>query len=166
MQIVEYKKSVDPLKQRTLCFLLKDDQVLLGLKKTGFGKGHWLGIGGKVEEGESLKDAVIRETLEEVSAEPLNFERVATLNFYFPHVDEPHKWNQQVCVFTSKEWQGDILETDEIAPQWFEITKIPLDSMWDDAQYWLPNILQGEKLRADFLFDKTLTVKEHEVQKE
>lgn len=164
MNLEEYKKSAEPLRQRTLCFLLRGDQVLLGFKKSGFGKGNWLGIGGKVEDGETLEEAAIREMLEEIKVKPLSAQRVATLNFYFPYVDEPYKWNQQVCVFTAEQWRGDISETSEIKPQWFKIEKIPLDFMWDDAQYWLPRILQGESLVADFLFDTNLKVKEHKIQ--
>ena len=50
MTIEEYKKIVDPLNQRTLLFLIRGDEVLLGEKKSGFGKGKWLGIGGGVEQ--------------------------------------------------------------------------------------------------------------------
>ena len=166
MNLEKYKKSAEPLRQRTLCFLLRDNQVLLGLKKSGFGKGNWLGIGGKVEEGETLEETVVREMLEEIKAKPLCIKRIATLNFYFPYVDEPYKWNQQVCAFTARKWVGDISETSEIRPQWFEIKEIPLDSMWDDAQYWLPRVLQGESLIADLLFDVNKKVKEYETKKD
>lgn len=165
MNLAKYKKSTEPLRQRTLCFLLRGNQVLLGLKKSGFGKGNWLGIGGKVEDGETLEEAMVREMLEEIEVQPLVIKRVATLNFYFPYVDEPHKWNQQVCAFTAREWLGEISETSEIMPQWFNREDIPLDSMWDDAQYWLPRVLQGENLTADFLFDTDLKVKEYKIRK-
>lgn len=42
----------------TLCYLLKDDQVLLAMKKRGFGEGKWNGPGGKVEKGETGDDFV------------------------------------------------------------------------------------------------------------
>ena len=52
MNLQKYKASLQKsLRPRTLCFLLKKNHVLLGLKKKGFGKGNWLGIGGKVEAG-------------------------------------------------------------------------------------------------------------------
>ena len=53
----------------TLCFLLRDaergTEVLLGLKRTGFGIGKIVGIGGHVEPGESDAEAVVREVWEE-----------------------------------------------------------------------------------------------------
>ena len=76
----EYKERLpEPLRQRTLCFLVKGEKVLLGKKKNGFGAGYWLGIGGKVEQSETLEEAVVRETLEEIGVRPNGITRVATL---------------------------------------------------------------------------------------
>ena len=52
------------MKQATLCPLIKDDQILLAMKKRGFGVGKWNGVGGKVEKGEEIIDAAIREIKE------------------------------------------------------------------------------------------------------
>lgn len=49
-----------------LCFLIKDEKVLLAMKKRGFGVGKWNGVGGKVKPGESVKMAVVREVFEEI----------------------------------------------------------------------------------------------------
>ena len=38
----------------TLIYVLKDDVVLLGMKKRGFGVGRWNGFGGKVMDGEDI----------------------------------------------------------------------------------------------------------------
>ena len=40
-------------------------EVLLGRKKRGFGEGKIVGLGGKVEPGETLAQAAVREVLEE-----------------------------------------------------------------------------------------------------
>lgn len=167
MTIEQYRQSLTlPLRQRTLCLLVKDGKILLAKKKRGFGEGKWLaGAGGKVEEAETLENAVVREAIEEIGVAPNSFVRVATLNFYFPHVDKPEHWNQQVCVFTSGDWSGEPRESDEILPQWFNINEIPLEQMWSDARYWLPDILKGEILNADFLFKPDLEVEEHKIKK-
>ena len=49
-----------PNKLLTLLFVLRPGQVLLGMKKRGFGKGRWNGFGGKVHQGESIEKAAIR----------------------------------------------------------------------------------------------------------
>ncbi len=42
--------------------MLEDDdkQILLGLKKRGFGEGKWNGFGGKVHVGESIAKGAVR----------------------------------------------------------------------------------------------------------
>ncbi|MDR0650832.1 MAG: NUDIX domain-containing protein [Candidatus Peribacteria bacterium] len=53
--------------QTTLVFLFNlQGQLLLAMKKRGFGVGKWSGPGGKVEEGESISQAAVREVEEEV----------------------------------------------------------------------------------------------------
>ena len=51
-----------PNKLLTLLFVLKPGQVLLGLKKRGFGEGRWNGFGGKVQPDEAIEEAAIRYT--------------------------------------------------------------------------------------------------------
>ncbi|XP_064232615.1 uncharacterized protein LOC135268091 isoform X5 [Aotus nancymaae] len=40
----------------TLVLVLQPQRVLLGMKKRGFGAGHWNGFGGKVQEGETIEE--------------------------------------------------------------------------------------------------------------
>lgn len=63
------------LRQATICLLIKDDQVLLALKKRGFGEGKWNGVGGKVKDGETIEQTAIRETQEEIGVTPVRMER-------------------------------------------------------------------------------------------
>jgi len=51
----------------TECFLLRNNppQVLLGRKKRGLGAGKIVGIGGKIEAGETATQAALRELYEE-----------------------------------------------------------------------------------------------------
>lgn len=44
----------------SLIFIRKASEILLGLKKRGFGKNKWNGFGGKVEKGESIFQGAIR----------------------------------------------------------------------------------------------------------
>lgn len=143
------------LSQRTLTFLIRNNEVLLGYKKTGFGSGNYLGIGGKVEENETLEAAAIREVKEEVRVEDLKLEKVGDLTFLFP---EKPTWSQQVHIYISKEWKNIPQETDEIKPEWVHFTELPLNKMWDDAQFWLPAILNGHCLKGVFTFNNDLKV--------
>ncbi|KKP70294.1 hypothetical protein A2X44_01125 [candidate division CPR3 bacterium GWF2_35_18] len=170
MVLENYLKTLDyPLSQRTLCYLLQQDRVLLGRKKKGFGFNYYLGFGGKVEKGESILDAAIREVYEEscLILSPSSVHKVAVLNFYFPYLEEKQQpfWNQQVHVYLGKVWKGEPQETVEMIPNWFSLNKIPYENMWDDAKYWLKDVLTGENLIGNFLFTKDLKVEEHRIIK-
>jgi len=58
-----------------------------------------------------------------------------------------------VIVFTCKTWSGEPTETEEMSPQWFQINEIPYDKMWSDDKYWLPKVIEGKHVKADFYFD-------------
>ena len=59
-------------KSYTLIFCRREtpsgfNEILLGMKKRGFGTGKWNGFGGKIENGESAEQGAIRELEEESS---------------------------------------------------------------------------------------------------
>jgi 8-oxo-dGTP diphosphatase len=118
-------------------------EVLLGLKKSGFGAGKWVGLGGHVEEGEKPEQAAVREVQEEsgliVPADSL--QHMASIEFRFP---VRPGWDQTAEVFVTSVYQGEPEESDEVAPRWFGEQELPLDKMWDDAKYWLPLVLAGQ----------------------
>jgi 8-oxo-dGTP pyrophosphatase MutT (NUDIX family) len=126
---VRKKKTNHPLRQATLCFLTENKRILLAMKKRGFGKGKWNGVGGKVKDSETIKEAVIRETYEEIKVNPLHLMRVAKLDFYFLEVPEDINWNQQVTVYLCKNWKGAPKESEEMKPQWFSYNLIPYEKM-------------------------------------
>ncbi len=173
MKINEYEPKNAKIRPVTLGFLVDESKVLLAEKKVRFGKGKVTGIGGKLEDGESLENALIRESIEEISVKPLKLSKIAVLNFLFPHkgdfVEEgsgrTYSWDQQVHAYLIKEWEGGPKESEEIKPVWFDIEKVPYDRMWADAHFWTPLALKGEKLTADFLFDKEYKVEDFRIQK-
>jgi len=133
----------------TLCFLLRDTgsgaEVLLGLKKTGFGTGKIVGIGGHVEPGESDAEAVVREVWEEVGVVVLqeHLDHAGIVEFIFPARPE---WNMSCRLFTTRQWNGEPAESPEITPEWFDVGGLPLARMWQDAEHWLPPALAGETI--------------------
>ncbi|MCL5784749.1 MAG: 8-oxo-dGTP diphosphatase [Patescibacteria group bacterium] len=158
-------KSVNKnLRQATLCLLRQKNQVLLAMKKRGFGQGKWNGVGGKPNPGETIEETAIRETQEEIGVIPKNLNKVAVLNFLFPNTKK--EWNQQVHVYLVDTWDGDPCESEEMSPQWFEIDQIPYESMWEDDKHWLPNVLNGQKLNATFIFDPNQNLTNFEISEE
>ncbi|VXB10291.1 NUDIX domain protein [Arthrobacter sp. 9AX] len=140
----------------TLCFLLRESpegaEVLLGMKRTGFGKGKIVGIGGHVEPGESDAQAVLREVLEEtgVSVHTEDLTDAGVVQFVFPARPE---WNMRTRLFTARTWQGEPAESDEILPEWFRVDTLPVDRMWQDADHWLPVVLEGGRVNVVVTMD-------------
>jgi len=143
-----------------LCYLINSqNQVLLIMKKKGFGQGHWNGPGGKVKEGESLEQAAIREVMEETGYQPINPLNLGFIEFIWPHKPEN---NQRCQIFLAKEFEGELIESEESFPQWWEIAKIPYNQMWPDDIYWLPKALAGQEIKYRFFFDENNNYLKHE----
>jgi 8-oxo-dGTP diphosphatase len=145
-----------PLTSTCLCLLTRINadgqrQVLLGHKKTGLGTGKIVGLGGHVEPGESPAVAAAREVKEEsgIHVAPEALVEAAYVAFWFP---VRRHWNMDAWIYTSANWSGEAVETEEIMPRWFPFTGLPLDRMWDDARYWLPRVLAGERIHAVFTY--------------
>ena len=128
-------------------------KVLLGFKKRGFGEGKYVGIGGKVETGEEILDASIREVKEEIfiSIQPEDLEPLGKIAFRF---DQNPSWSQDVYLFLCEQWTGEIAESEEIKPKWFSFDEIPYSEMWDDAKHWVPKALNRERVDSIISFKK------------
>ncbi|KAK3246454.1 hypothetical protein CYMTET_16878 [Cymbomonas tetramitiformis] len=135
-------------------------KILLGMKKRGFGAGYYNGFGGKVEPGETIEQAALRELEEEAHVTALDMERRGVLRFIFD--DNPQPW--EVHVFHATEFSGEPLETDEMAPVWFLEADIPFDKMWADDVHWYPLFLGGKCFRGEFFFTKTTTLVKHTLE--
>jgi len=156
LKVSEWKDAIKPnLRQATLCFLVKGDQILLAMKKRGFGAGRWNGVGGKPVPGETIEETMVRETREEIGVTPKTFKRAAELEFYF--YNEETKMtpsDQKVIVFMSDSWEGEPSESEEMAPKWYPKGSLPFASMWPDDPFWLPPVISGKFVEAAFLFGK------------
>lgn len=152
-----------PLRQTTLCLLVRNDEILLAMKKRGFGEGHWNGVGGKLNPGEGIEEAAIRETKEEIGVTAKSLQHVADLHFYFEDLPLEKDWNQQVVVYLVNDWEGEPTESEEMAPQWFKHSEIPYDLMWPDDIHWLPKVLNGKKINAHFILSPNQKLGEFEI---
>ncbi|HVM76975.1 MAG TPA: 8-oxo-dGTP diphosphatase [Candidatus Paceibacterota bacterium] len=144
------------MKTTTLCYLVDEGRVLLAEKKRGprgFGVGKCNGVGGKVESGETVEAAAVREIQEEigVAVSEGDLIPVGVLEFFFEGSPD---WDQAVHVFIVRAWKGDPVETEEMIPRWFAIDNLPFERMWADDPYWLPRALAGEKISGSFHFDE------------
>ena len=143
-----------------MLFLIEGERILLAMKKRGFGAGHWNGVGGKPDPGETIEEAAIRECKEEINVTPLSIKFAGSLKFYF---EGKKDWDQEVKVYLCHTWKGNPEETEEMSPKWFNVSEIPFDNMWEDDKIWLPEVLSGKKINAEFHFDKNNKISSYKV---
>lgn len=148
-------------KECTLLFLVRGDEVLLAMKKRGFGSDRYNGIGGKIDPGETIEQTLVRECQEEIGVTPLNYWKIAEHDFIQDKGSSP--WRMYVHAYICDRWDGEPVETEEMAPEWFAISEIPYDNMWQDDKYWLPQALAGKKLIANFTFDEAENMLTHDI---
>jgi 8-oxo-dGTP diphosphatase len=138
----------EPQERATLCFIVEGDHVLLIHKKRGLGAGKINAPGGRLEPGETAREATIRETQEEICVTPLDPEWAGTLHFQFTDGYKLH------CeVYRSSRYAGTPTSTPEADPVWIPKGAIPYESMWSDDRLWLPLLLECKPFKGYFEFD-------------
>lgn len=155
------------MRNTTLLFLIKKDdnkisEILLAMKKRGFGAGRWNGVGGKLGDGETIEQAVIREAHEEIGivAKESDLQKVAELAFTFPHRPD---FDQLVHVYVTEKWLGEPVESEEMKPEWYSVKNIPFDTMWPDDKFWVPHMVEGKLIKGAFTFGEGDVILEQEV---
>jgi 8-oxo-dGTP diphosphatase len=117
-------------------FINSDGKVLLGLRSPlkKVWPSHWDTIGGRVEQGESLEEALIREAQEEVGVTPVEFRLIATVRERKPEIygDALHH------VYAVTGWHGG--EPANVCDEhtelkWFSISEMFLLTNIVDADY-------------------------------
>ena len=116
----------------------KGDPMIFATQR-GYGdfKGGWEFPGGKIEEGETPKDALVREIKEELEIEIAVGELIDTIEYDYPafHLSMDCFWAEIVS--------GDLVLKEHEAAKW--LTKDELDTV-----EWLPaDVTLIEKVRAE-----------------
>ena len=130
------------------CYTVRGSEVLLIHKKRGLGAGKVNGPGGRIENGETAEQAVVREVREEVGLTVSDIECRALLHFAFTD-----GYNLDVYAYVANGHAGELVETDEADPFWCQQTRIPYEKMWADDTTWLPLVLSGYSVEGWFVFE-------------
>ena len=124
------------MKQTTLCYIEKNSSYLMlhRVKKVNDeNKDKWVGIGGKLEAGESPFDCVRREAKEEVGVmlSGLSYRGIITFVSDLYGTEYMH-------LFHASGYTGEIFEAcDEGVPKWVKKTDIPSLNIWEGDKIFL-----------------------------
>ena len=166
------------VKLLSLVFLLDapSSRVLLGMKKRGFGMGKYNGFGGKLEPGETMPECASRELHEESGCKvPVEcLQARGRMHFHMLNdsgmLDKrtqkivPHLY---VYLFSAELKDvtecTQVIESDEMRPEWFDFAEVPLEKMWPDDKFWLPTLLSGRDVVGAFEFSSQDTIERRNV---
>ncbi len=128
----------------TLCYIEKDGKYLMlhrTKKKKDINKDKWLGIGGKFEDGESPEECIIREVKEETGLTIRNYELRCIVTYVSTNWETEYMY-----VFTSNEFEGELIECNEGDLQWIDKDKVLKLKIWEGDKIFI------EKIQKDNTF--------------
>ncbi|EKD30291.1 MAG: hypothetical protein ACD_78C00099G0002 [uncultured bacterium (gcode 4)] len=142
------------MRQCTLVLVFNSqNQILLCMKKKWFGEWKYNWAWGKIKQGETPLIGAKRELEEEtwINVPEEKFKQKWFFHFFY---EKKPDWEQNVTLFVVKNYNGEVFETEEMKPEWFDIGDIPYDKMWVDDAIWLPRVLEWESVEYDFNFNE------------
>lgn len=142
-----------PRERATLVFVVRDRQILLIEKKRGLGAGKVNGPGGRLDPGESPIQCATRECQEELGITPTGLSHAGTLAFQFVGQNKLGGHSIHVDVYRADGFTGEITETDEARGFWCDVGQVPYSRMWQDDQYWLPQLIARQRFIGRFVFE-------------
>ena len=120
----------------TLCYIERDGKYLMLhriKKQSDMHKGLWVGLGGKLEPGESPEECVVREVFEE-SGLTIHDPRLRGI-LTFPADAGNADW--YVFLFSATQFEGEIRECDEGELHWIDKDEVPALPMHEGDRLFL-----------------------------
>ena len=141
----------------TLFYLVNNGNVFLGLKQEKLGSGKYNGFGGRVDPGETIEQAALRELSEETDrVKATEYRYAGCITYVFPKSPE---WDQHVHIYVATKWEGEPRTTREMKDiQQFPIQNLRFERMWDNDKYWLQHVLKGGSVSGIVTHDGTNTL--------
>ena len=146
----------------TLCYIEDNGKYLMLLrnkKQKDVNKGKWIGVGGRIEPGESPEECVCREVLEETGLTITAYRMRGILTF------SSEGWEDEyIFVFTSDEYSGNLKECDEGELRWIDKEEIMKLNLWEGDRIFLKNMLDDGSffsMRLSYKEDRLIDHIEH-----
>lgn len=126
----------------TLCYIEKDEKYLMLhriKKENDVNKDKWIGIGGKFEDKESPEECVQREVKEETGLTLNSYKLRCIVTFVSSEYETEYMY-----VFTSNEFQGELIECNEGKLEWVSKNEIEKLNLWEGDKIFLNKIKNGD----------------------
>ena len=139
------------MKISTLCYIQNKHQTLMLhriKKKNDMHQGKWNGLGGKLIDGESPEECVKREVLEESGLTIKNPKLHGIITF--PKFDKIDDW--LVFVYSSNNFNGSLIESNEGELEWINNTKIADLNLWEGDKIFMQWLNEDKFFSAKFIY--------------
>ena len=122
----------------TLCYLEKEGKYLMlhrTKKKKDINQNKWLGVGGKLEEGESPEECLVREVKEETGLKLISYQLRGMVTYVSNLWETEH-----IYLFTSDKFEGDLIECEEGDLEWINKKEVSGLNLWEGDKIFLEEI--------------------------
>lgn len=131
------------MRRSTLCYIEREGKLLLlyrNKKENDPNEGKWIGVGGKIEEGETPDDCVLREVMEETGLRLTDYRLRGKVNFISEAWDD-----EEMYLYSATGFEGEIIRIcDEGELCWVEKEKVFDLPMWEGDRYFLKEMLSSD----------------------
>lgn len=130
------------MKQMTSCYLQRDGKYLMlhrTKKKNDINEGKWIGVGGKLEPGETPYECALREIKEETGyrAKSCEFRGIVV----FSYNDNPP---EEMYLYTCTDFEGQEIICDEGDLAWIDEDKLFDLNLWEGDKIFIDLVRSGK----------------------
>lgn len=123
------------MKLTTLCYIIKDGKWLMlhrTKKEEDANAGKWIGVGGKLEAGESPENCLFREVFEETGLTVKSHRFRGIVTFI------SDKWDDEMMfLYTVDDFDGNIKPCDEGDLKWIDEADVPSLNLWEGDKVFI-----------------------------
>ncbi|HYF75217.1 MAG TPA: 8-oxo-dGTP diphosphatase [Candidatus Nitrosocosmicus sp.] len=144
----------------TLCYITKDGKTLMLhriKKQNDVHEGKWNGLGGKLEQGETPEECVIREVFEEsgLAVKSPQLRGILTFPLFSNNEDE------YTFLFTASDFEGELIDSEEGKLEWIDNSQILDLNLWEGDRVFLKWLEESRFFSGKFIYEDGKLIKHH-----
>lgn len=123
------------MKETTLCYIQRDNEYLMlhrVKKENDVNKDKWIGIGGRIEEGETPEECMLREVNEETGLTLTDYRYRGIVRFRSDQYEA-----EDMHLYTADGFEGELSECDEGVLEWIDRDGLYDLPMWEGDKLFL-----------------------------